>query len=141
MSWCWYHYKTQHQTFIKAHRAIARDPGIQTNFSASLFRIIGNDLPPRHSPGQTLSNLKFILDHEPDFEGCEKIWILNRLVDPEKENAIIRLLDIHRRSYIRIPFDWDEYRQLQFRFVDFPVTDFFYSETYLVSQRRIFKHD
>ncbi|KAG0148333.1 hypothetical protein CROQUDRAFT_131997 [Cronartium quercuum f. sp. fusiforme G11] len=33
-----------------------------------IYRIIGNDLPPRHSPHQTLTNLKFLLEHESDFE-------------------------------------------------------------------------
>ncbi|KAI5479538.1 hypothetical protein MNV49_003480 [Pseudohyphozyma bogoriensis] len=32
-----------------------------------LYRILGNDLPPRHSPGQTLRNLRFLLEHESDF--------------------------------------------------------------------------
>lgn len=33
-----------------------------------IVRIIGNDLPPRHSPNQTIDNLRFILEHEPDLE-------------------------------------------------------------------------
>lgn len=32
-----------------------------------MYRILGNDLPPRHSPGQTLRNLRFLLEHESDF--------------------------------------------------------------------------
>ena len=32
-----------------------------------LYRILGNDLPPRHSPGQTLRNLRFLLQYESDF--------------------------------------------------------------------------
>lgn len=32
-----------------------------------LYRILGNDLPPRHSPGQTLRNLRFLLQRESDF--------------------------------------------------------------------------
>ncbi|KAK4057592.1 hypothetical protein OIO90_001237 [Microbotryomycetes sp. JL221] len=32
-----------------------------------LYRILGNDLPPRHSAGQTLRNLAFLLQHESDF--------------------------------------------------------------------------
>lgn len=32
-----------------------------------LYRILGNDLPPRHSPGQLLRNLRFLLQHESDF--------------------------------------------------------------------------
>ncbi|KDE08285.1 hypothetical protein MVLG_01548 [Microbotryum lychnidis-dioicae p1A1 Lamole] len=32
-----------------------------------LYRILGNDLPPRHSPGQTLRNVRFLLQYESDF--------------------------------------------------------------------------
>ena len=98
---------------------------------ATIYRIIGNDLPPRHSPGQTLVNLKFILDYENSFEDCRKVWILNRLVDSAKEQDIIRLLEQYHQPYLRIPFDPDAYRQVQFRYEDFRVDDFFYSESYL----------
>src|SRR5690606_32334685 len=36
-----------------------------------LYRIIGNDLPPRHKRGQAIANLRFILEHEPALAGCE----------------------------------------------------------------------
>ncbi|KAM0756132.1 hypothetical protein T439DRAFT_320823 [Meredithblackwellia eburnea MCA 4105] len=38
-----------------------------------LYRILGNDLPPRHSPGQTLRNLRFLLQHESDFSALHHI--------------------------------------------------------------------
>src|SRR5690554_3566160 len=45
-----------------------------------LYRIVGNDLYPRHAKGQSRENLRFVLENEPDFDACEKIWILNRIV-------------------------------------------------------------
>jgi len=75
----------------------------------SLFRILGNDLPPRHEEGQTLRNLKYMLENEPDFDDVEKIWIVNRIIDPDYEAEIIEALG-DRRKYV-ISFDQDIYSQ------------------------------
>ena len=85
-----------------------------------LYRIIGNDLPPRHRVGQSRQNVRFILENEPELPDCEKRWILNRITDPDEEYRIIELLEGHGQSYIRIPFDLDEYAELGWRFDDFP---------------------
>ncbi|KAF9902789.1 hypothetical protein BX616_001808 [Lobosporangium transversale] len=98
--------------------------------SIVLYRILGNDLPPRHRPGQTLSNVRFILEHEPEFEKTRKLWVLNRIVDQHAEEAIIQLLDHHRQEYIRVPFEENEYLKQDFRLEDFPEPDFFSSDDY-----------
>ncbi|KAG0225225.1 hypothetical protein BGW42_004587 [Actinomortierella wolfii] len=98
--------------------------------SIVLYRILGNDLPPRHRPGQTLSNVRFILEHEPEFHKTTKVWVLNRIVDPLAEHAIIQLLEHHRQEYIRIPFRESDYLKQDFRLEDFPQPDFFSSEDY-----------
>ena len=54
-----------------------------------LVRIIGNDLEPRHRKGQSFDNALFILNNEPACEGCEKFWIVNRIVDADEEARII----------------------------------------------------
>lgn len=95
-----------------------------------LYRIIGNDLPPRHKEGQTLSNLQFILDHEPSFPNTKKIFLLNRIIDPVNEATIIRLLDSYHMEYIRVPFDQKEYEQLDFQLEKFPDADFLHSDDY-----------
>lgn len=74
-----------------------------------LYRILGNDLPPRHALGQTYQNAKFILDNEPDFEGCEKRWVVNRIADPEQDQKIRRLLEEYGQHYLYIPFNPKEY--------------------------------
>lgn len=107
----------------------ASDPS--TRDQIVLYRIIGNDLPPRHKEGQTLSNLAFILKHEKSFPNTRKIFVLNRIVDPVNEAAIIRLLDEYKMEYIRAPFHEEEYTRIDFRLEDFPEKDFLHSDDYM----------
>lgn len=95
-----------------------------------LYRILGNDLPPRHKAGQTLDNLRFILEHEPQFENCEKRWVVNRIVDPDQENPILEMLEQHDQPYLRIPFELEEYRLCDWDFETFPRPDFFLNGPY-----------
>ncbi|KAG0740927.1 hypothetical protein G6F62_009295 [Rhizopus arrhizus] len=117
--------KDTHQTTVRRYEEVnmVRDQVI-------LYRIIGNDLPPRHKEGQTLSNLQFILDHEPSFPNTRKIFLLNRIIDPISEATIIRLLDRYQMEYIRVPFDEAEYEQLDFQLESFPDPDFLHSDDY-----------
>lgn len=78
-----------------------------------LYRILGNDLPPRHSASQTLDNLRFILDHEISPPNLEKRWVINRIVDVELERKIVGFLKDKRQRILRIGFDFDEYRKIQ----------------------------
>ncbi len=71
----------------------------------ALYRILGNDLPPRHSAGQTLTNVRFILDHEADFPDCTKHWVLNRITDPAVEADLVALLTERGQDFFRIPFE------------------------------------
>ncbi len=80
----------------------------------ALYRILGNDLPPRHSAEQTLDNLRFILEREPVFPDCEKRWVVNRIVDREQESKIMSFLDRHAQKYIHIPFRIEEYAQCRY---------------------------
>lgn len=77
-----------------------------------LYRIIGNDLPPRHTTGQSETNLRFILENEPALERCEKRWIVNRIHDPAREENILRLLEKFDQPYEHIPFIAGEYQQI-----------------------------
>lgn len=76
----------------------------------ALYRILGNDLPPRHKKGQTYDNLKFTLENEPVFTNCQKRWIINRIVDSFMEQKITKLLEKHKQTYLRIPFEFKEYK-------------------------------
>ncbi|MEX2964186.1 alginate lyase family protein [Microbulbifer sp. TYP-18] len=77
-----------------------------------LYRIIGNDLVPRHAKGQSKKNLQFILQHEPELPGCEKRFIVNRIIDPGEECQILDLLNAAGHPYLHLPFDWDEYANI-----------------------------
>lgn len=126
---------------------------------ARVYRILGNDLPPRHQPGQTLQNLQFLLENEPNLElsnvsgqdlqgyspRVEKWWVLNRIVSKETESRIIALLKKHRQQYFVIPFDERAYKTLQFETeADFPTFDFFHSAAFLqlgtTMQKRAYDH-
>ncbi|CAG8563501.1 10930_t:CDS:2 [Paraglomus brasilianum] len=96
-----------------------------------LYRVLGNDLPPRHKAGQILQNVRFILNNEPKFPNTRKVWLLNRIVDEEYENALIQLLNSYEQEYLRIPFEISEYQKKDFRLEDFPKPDFFHSDDYL----------
>jgi hypothetical protein len=95
-----------------------------------LYRILGNDLEPRHRKGQTRSNLGLILAHEPPLEGCEKRWIVNRIVDPEEEGLILDLLEHSGQPYTRIPFDLETYGRIGWEGRGFSEEGFFLSEAF-----------
>ncbi len=87
----------------------------------AIVRILGNDLIPRHGKGQTIANLRFTLMHETAFPHCKKLWIVNRIVNEDDEMAVIRLLEQHNQTYIRIPFEtegydlrWTRYEKLHY---------------------------
>jgi len=95
-----------------------------------LYRILGNDLEPRHRKGQTRSSLGLILAHEHAFEDCEKRWILNRIVDRDEESRIIDLLERSGQPYLRIPFDLEAYGRVGWETRGFPEEGFFLSEAF-----------
>lgn len=96
----------------------------------ALYRIIGNDLYPRHARGQSRENVRFILDNEPALPDCEKRWIVNRIVDVAEERAIIDLLESRGQHYLRIPFDYDEYAKAGWDMSVLPCLDFLGSEEF-----------
>ena len=96
----------------------------------ALYRIIGNDLYPRHKRGQATENLRFILEHEPELEGCEKRFILNRILDTAQEQQIMGLLDRAGFQYVRIPFDANEYTKVGFDTDSLPEPDFLAGERF-----------
>lgn len=96
----------------------------------ALYRIIGNDLFPRHRKGQSYDNLKFILEHEPDFAQCEKIFIVNRLIDKKEEEKIIALLERHGKAFLHIPFIAEDYMQSGFDTDTFPYPGFLAGEIF-----------
>jgi hypothetical protein len=88
-----------------------------------LYRIIGNDLPPRHEVGQSLRSLGFILENEHSFADCTKKFVVNRVLDPESEGRIIATLERHGVDYVHIPFDAATYAQIPLDYACLPGGD------------------
>lgn len=105
-----------------------------------IYRIIGNDLPPRHSPRQTLTNLKFMLEHESSFEDLpglvdrrsspdssplpsedklrvKKFFVLNRIANQTQLSVVENMLKsygINVNQILIIPFVPDVYKSQKF---------------------------
>jgi len=62
----------------------------------AITRIIGNELPPRDTIGNRVRSLQFILDNEPAFPDCSKIWMVNQIEDQQTRNRILELLKPYR---------------------------------------------
>ena len=88
----------------------------QQTTTFALIRAIGNALPPRHQNNQTIDNLRFTLQHENDFPGLIKHWVLNRLVDKAVQQEVVELLEQFGHNYTIIPFDLHEYSKLKLNF-------------------------
>ncbi len=105
--------------------ALPVDPDLEAELRAeedsfALVRILGNDLPPRHKIGQSRENLDFILRNEPEFDACEKLWIVNRIIDPDEEARIVERLEAEGQRYEVIPFEASEYAQVP---LDFSISE------------------
>lgn len=77
-----------------------------------IIRILGNDLKGLHGDDQTISNLKFTLEHEEQFKNTTKMFVLNRIVSKKKKKKYIKLLDKYNINYIDIPFDIKKFNEL-----------------------------
>jgi hypothetical protein len=78
----------------------------------ALVRILGSDHAPRHDSNQTINNLEFTLENEPNFPGVRKIFIINRIFNKDKEAKIIELLSRYDCDYVQIPFESDKYKTM-----------------------------
>ena len=79
----------------------------------TIYRILGNDLPPLHGSEQSLVNTRFILANEPKYADTQRIWIISRLVDKNMESRLVQLLESHDESYILLPFELQAYRSIR----------------------------
>ena len=78
-----------------------------------LWRILGNDIPDRHSPTQTADCLKWILERESIFPYCTKRFLLNRIVDAKKNATLKDMLMDYGADFTEIPFVPQEYAKLE----------------------------
>lgn len=76
-----------------------------------LARILGNELPPRDTPGSKVRVLRFILEHERS--NCPNLWVLNRITDEAYRNELIEILNEFGQHYKILDLDWKAYRKLK----------------------------
>ncbi|MBW0483935.1 hypothetical protein O181_023650 [Austropuccinia psidii MF-1] len=100
-----------------------------------IYRIVGNDLPPRHSSDQTLKNLQFILENESNFSHLpsiipsratanrkpnlqvKKFFVLNRIANEtqlKKVEDMLRAYGIEDDQILISPFDIKAYQTQPF---------------------------
>eukprot|EP00834_Sanchytrium_tribonematis_P002110 NODE_59_length_28102_cov_0.971110.p7 type:complete len:488 gc:universal NODE_59_length_28102_cov_0.971110:19904-18441(-) len=91
--------------------------------TTALFRIIGNDLPPRHSKLQTLQNVKKILDHEAGSQ--DKYFILNRIINTTVLNTIKSWIIAKNQTFIEIKFEPAKYSKIHHDY-QFHIPDMMY---------------
>lgn len=89
----------------------------------ALIRILGNDLPGRHARDQSLESLAFTLANEPEFDGCLKLWVLNRIADASKKQRLIDLLRSHGKQHVDIPYEAAQLAATPLCFEDLPRDD------------------
>ena len=98
--------------------------------TVTLVRVIGNDLYPRHRQGQALNNLQTILRDEDTPPGWSKLFVLNRLIDPEEtQRAVAAILQAGHHVEV-IPFDLATYQALRYQPQIFGGLDYFSSATF-----------
>lgn len=110
---------TAHPAFCQIFSAQAQTVDYvakRSHYRYALIRILGNDLPLRHSQEQTYRNLKFTLEHEKNFNDCLKLWVLNRIVDKGKKQQIMSLLTQHGKQYIDIPYKAEDFAKKAYCF-------------------------
>lgn len=101
--------KARHTVRCYSRFSPIESSGPQPEFQFALARILGSDHFPRHSSSQTLTNLLFTLENEPEFPGCKKFFVVNRIFDKSAEKAILDLLISRDLTYVHIPFNPSEY--------------------------------
>ncbi len=114
----------------RSSRAAGMRQMASRNPSIVLYRILGNDLVPRHRVGQTLENLKITIEREAAFSDCEKRFVVNRIIDAEYEAAIIDVLESANLGYIRIPFNSGEYSRRGWEVEPFGGLQYFQSDQF-----------
>lgn len=119
--------RSRRQALILPHLTTLPEPQRNTMV---IYRVLGNDLPPRHEIGQTLRNLRFMLSHENDFSHfsspnftpynlkIDKYYVLNRITNATTVETILSMFEeygVPQNRVLNIPFDLEEYRKQEMR--------------------------
>ena len=88
------------------------DPKDEKATRILMIRMLGNDLSALHGETQTYDNLKFTLENELCLPHITKHYVLNRIVDPAKQERLEALLQQHAAEYSVLPFVQEEFMRL-----------------------------
>lgn len=77
----------------------------------SIFRILGNETPPRDEPDARLNTLKFILENEPEFPNAIKGWVINCIHDRIRRDLISDILAQKNHFVFISPIRKDLYKK------------------------------
>lgn len=110
---CWQREFQRRHTVARRARVMAAQQS--RSCRVLLCRVIGNDLPPRHQPGQALANLRTILEDEANPCGWRKLFLLNRIVDKRLESQAVEAICKAGHDYRVIPFEPGIYQSLRYR--------------------------
>jgi hypothetical protein len=90
---------------------LSAQEGLKEPTRAILYRILADNLPGVGTDSVTLSELRFILEHEKEYPNLQKRWLLNRITDSHHRQQIIELLEQHNQIWTEIPFEDEAYSQ------------------------------
>lgn len=75
----------------------------------TICRIVGNELPPRDTPGSKLDCLRWLIDND-KVPGVHYTYVINHVVDPEYRDKVLDVLK--GQDTVEIPFDHTIYWQI-----------------------------
>lgn len=74
-----------------------------------LYRVLGNDMPPRHGERQTVQNVDFILKNEFRHSRMKSTFCLNRIADLAKVSRLQGMIEVAGHEHFSIPFRSSKY--------------------------------
>jgi len=83
------------------------------DLSFCVCRIIGNELPPRDTPGERLAMLEYVLAKEP---AAPRLWVVNHIHDAHYRRRVVELLDRYGERFHEIAFVPGVYAAIEGRF-------------------------
>jgi len=96
---------------LQKNNTVVNEKYVKNNHNI-IIRILGNNIEGLHGNTQTYDNLNFTLLNEPVFKNCDKIFILNRIINSTEKQQYIDLLNQYSVKYIDIPFEYDKFNKL-----------------------------
>ena len=72
-----------------------------------ICRVIGNELPPKDSPGDRIKSLELVLEMDKAID-ADKFWLLNRIIDSRYLKEVKAILK--DSEYLEIAFEKHEYK-------------------------------